>query len=129
MARISAITNDGKEQSKAEGNLKSVLKMASLIAGNNHQIIINKNELDGFVTESKLEICTLLPQEIIVNMSFHGTINCACGTYGNIHMQLYYTDFPEKDYYVIFRVVMDGKDVYNNPKSVRSFTGMIELTL
>ena len=54
MARISAITNDGKEQSKAEGNLKSVLKMASLIAGNNHQIIINKNELDGFVTESKL---------------------------------------------------------------------------
>ena len=65
MARISAITNDGKEQSKAEGNLKSVLKMASLIAGNNHQIIINKNELDGFVTESKLEICTLLPQEII----------------------------------------------------------------
>lgn len=46
MARISAITNDGKEQSKAEGNLKSVLKMASLIAGNNHQIIINKNELD-----------------------------------------------------------------------------------
>ena len=102
MARISAITNDGKEQSKAEGNLKSVLKMASLIAGNNHQIII---------------------------MSFHGTINCACGAYGNIHMQLYYTDFPEKDYYVIFRVVMDGKDVYNNPKSVRSFTGMIELTL
>ena len=81
------------------------------------------------VTESKLEICTLLPQEIIENMSFHGTINCACGTYGNIHMQLYYTDFPEKDYYVIFRVVMDGKDVYNNPKSVRSFTGMIELTL
>ena len=78
MARISAITNDGKEQSKAEGNLKSVLKMASLIAGNNHQIIINKNELDGFVTESKLEICTLLPQEIIENMSFHGTINCAC---------------------------------------------------
>ena len=106
MARISAITNDGKEQSKAEGNLKSVLKMASLIAGNNHQIIINKNELDGFVTESKLEICTLLPQEIIEDMSFHGTIN-----------------------YVIFRVVMDGKDVYNNPKSVRSFTGMIELTL
>lgn len=74
MARISAITNDGKEQSKAEGNLKSVLKMASLIAGNNHQIIINKNELDGFVTESKLEICTLLPQEIIENMSFHGVL-------------------------------------------------------
>ena len=68
-------------------------------------------------------------KEIIEDMSFHGTINCACGTYGNIHMQLYYTDFPEKDYYVIFRVVMDGKDVYNNPKSVRSFTGMIELTL
>ena len=88
MARISAITNDGKEQSKAEGNLKSVLKMASLIAGNNHQIIINKNELDGFVTESKLEICTLLPQEIIEDMSFHGTINCACGTYGNIHMHI-----------------------------------------
>lgn len=42
MARISAITNDGKEQSKAEGNLKSVLKMASLIAGNNIKSLLIK---------------------------------------------------------------------------------------
>lgn len=47
MARISAITNDGKEQSKAEGNLKSDSQNGFSYCRQQSSIIINKNELDG----------------------------------------------------------------------------------
>lgn len=128
MARICVMTNEGK-QHKAQGNAKSIFKMISLIADDEHKLIIIKNELKDFVTKNKLEICTLLPKELSEDVGFDGTVNCACGTCENFHIQLYYIDFPEKGFYTIFRVVINGKDVYNNPKSVKKSKGTIELTL
>ena len=129
VARIRAMTNEGEEQSKAEGSIDCIFKMIDLTSDDKYQLIINKNELDEVLSENRLKICTLLPSEVIDDISFKGTVKCACGIYKESHVQIYYVDFPEKSFYVIFRVLTDGKDVYNNPKSVRSFTGMIELTL
>ena len=128
MAMVCVTTTEGKEH-KAQGNVKSIFKMISLLADDEHQLIINKKELDDFVNQKKLEICNLLPKELSKDIIFDGTVNCACGACEGFHAQLYYIDFSEKFFYIIFRIVINGKDVYNNPKSVKKSTGTIELTL
>lgn len=133
MAMIRAVRNDGKPYSQAEGSVKTILNMiASLPESRTRQIVISKTKFDKFAKESKLGIVFLNTIKIFDCFSqrkLTGTIKRAIGLGYESNFELYYVDVYGLDHYILYKAIINGKEVYVIPKTINSSEGLMELSL
>lgn len=133
MAMIRAVRNDGKPYSQAEGSVKTILNMvASLPESRTRQIVMSKTRFDKFAKENKLATNFLNQIEIFDCFNqrrLKGTIKRAIGLGYESDFVLYYVDVLGTDHYILYKAIIDGREVYAIPKTINSGEGLMELSL
>lgn len=133
MSRIRAVRNDGLEYSKAEGNIKTILKMLSSLPESQYrQIVINKAKLDEFIKSNKFLNANLYELKIFDCMqqsNLKGQMKRALGIGYEFGLEMYYVSIPGVNHYILNKVLIDGRVVYTYPRKINSHDGVMELSV
>lgn len=135
MSGIRAIRNDGKEYSKAEGSLKTIFKMISTLPeSKSRQIIVNKEEFDKFISNTRMMKSVLKSGKFVDCMSqqtLRGKIYQVLANGYDYGLEIFYVEFADKQiqHYIVTKVFVDEKEVYVAPTSINMLDGLMELTI